>query len=237
VGFAFDYVTNDIWSSSDGVSWEVSEPADPSQRWSARERIGAVVFNNKLWVIGGNSYPSFGNTNVPSAAYNDVWNSSDGINWTQVTASADFIPRTNPAIFVYKNKMWVVGGKDNGGNYLNDVWTSEDGASWTQVSTTSSFTGRWGHQVVVNNDQLLLVGGENADGVSGDLWVSENDGVDWTKAGAGDVRALPASFKGRKEFSMFVEGGSVYIIGGLGVKDNNQAYTYTNDVWKGTFHD
>jgi hypothetical protein len=236
VGFAFDDVTNKVWSSSDGAAWDVSEPADPSERWSKRERIGAVVFNDKLWVIGGNPYPSFGNTNAPSAAYNDVWSSSDGTAWTQVTASADFIPRTNPAVFVYKDKIWVVGGKDNGGNYLNDVWTSEDGASWTQVTTNSSFTGRWGHQVVVDNNQLLLVGGENADGVSSDLWVSENDGVDWTKAPSGDSRALPTSFKGRKEFSMFTDGGSVYIIGGLGVKDDNSNYTYTNDVWKGTFH-
>ena len=35
---------------------------------------------------------------------------------------------------------------------------------------------------------------------------------------------------------MFTDGGSVYIIGGLGVKDDNSNYTYTNDVWKGTFH-
>lgn len=236
VGFAFDDVTNKVWSSADGITWEVSSPATATDRWSKRERIGAVVFNNKLWVIGGNSYPAFGNTNSPGTAYNDVWNSSDGTTWTQVNANPSFVARTNPAVFVYKDKIWIAGGKDNGGNYLNDVWNSSDGNNWTQVTTNSSFTGRLGHQVIVNNDELILVGGENADGVSNDVWVSENEGVDWKKADANDVRSLPSSFKGRKDFSMFVEGGSVYIIGGLGAKDANSRYTYTNDVWKGTFH-
>ncbi len=236
VGFAFDDVTNGVWSSSDGLSWTVSKPAVATDRWSKRERISTVVFNNKLWVIGGNGYPAFGNTNSPSAAYNDVWSSSDGTTWTIATANPGYIARTNPAVFVYKNKIWVAGGKDNGGNLLNDVWNSADGNAWTQVTTTTAFTGRWGHQIVADNNQLILVGGEEATGVSSDAWVSENDGVAWTKIAQGDVRALPASFKGRRDFSMFVNSGSVYIIGGLGVKDANSKYTYTNDVWKGTFH-
>ena len=236
VGFAFDDVTNKVWSSADGITWAASEPAAAADRWSKRERIGAVVFNNKLWVIGGNGYPAFGNTNSPAAAYNDVWSSSDGTTWTVATAAAAFNARTNPAVFVYKNKMWVAGGKDNGGNLLSDVWNSSDGITWTQVATNSTFTGRWGHQVVAVNDQLILVGGEGANGVSNEIWVSENDGADWAKAAAGDVRALPDAFKARKEFSMFVNDGSVYILGGLGAKDANSRYTYTNDVWKGTFH-
>ncbi|MBS1736362.1 MAG: hypothetical protein JSS98_07085 [Bacteroidetes bacterium] len=237
VGFAFDDVSNGVWSSSDGLAWTVSVPAVATDRWSKRERIGAVVFNNKLFVIGGNGYPAFGNTNSPSAAYNDVWSSSDGTTWTVVNANPAFLARTNPAVFVYKNKIWLAGGKDNGGNLLNDVWNSADGNSWTKVTTTSSFTGRWGHQIIADNNQLVLVGGEDATGVSSDVWVSENDGVAWTKITTGDVRALPANFKGRRDFSMVVQNGSVYIIGGLGAKDAGTGnYTFTNDVWKGTFH-
>lgn len=235
VGFEFDDVTNKVWSSSDGLQWTADQPADPAERWSKRERIGAVVFNNKLWVIGGNTYPSFGNTNAPGAAFNDVWSSSDGTNWTQVTASAAFIARTNPAVFVYDNKMWIAGGKDNGGNYLNEVWNSADGNTWTQVSVNTPFTGRIAPQVVIHNDQMILVGGENADGAFGDMWVSENKGVDWTKVEAGNVMALPNNFKPRKDFNMFVKDGSIYIMGGLGTKDGTTfLYPSLVDVWKGT---
>ncbi len=234
VGFTFDDVTNKIWNSSDGINWSVA--AESTDRWVKRERTGALVFNDKLWVIGGNDYPIFGNTNTPSTAHNDVWSSADGATWTAATANAAFIARTNPAVFVYKDKMWVAGGKDNGGNLLNDVWNSTDGVTWTQVTTTSSFTGRWGHQIVANNNQLILVGGETADGVSSDVWASEDDGVSWSKLAQNDVRSLPANFKGRRDFSMFVNNGSVYIVGGLGAKDTNTGiYSYTNDVWRGTF--
>ena len=236
VGFAFDDVTNEAWSSSDGVAWTGSIPANATDRWSKRERIGAVAFNSKLWVIGGNPYPAFGNTNMPSAAYNDVWSSSDGTTWTVANANPTFIARTEPAVFVYNSKIWIVGGKDNGGNYLNDVWNSPDGSNWTQVTTDTIFTGRSGHQVVVNNNELILLGGENASGVLSDMWVSNNGGVDWGLISASDVRSLPANFKGRKDFGMFVNNGAIYIMGGLGVKDANGNYTYTNDVWKGQFH-
>lgn len=235
VGFEFDDVTNKVWSSSDGLQWTANQPANTSERWTKRERIGAVVFNNKIWVIGGNAYPPFGNTNSPGTAFNDVWNSSDGINWTQVTASAPFIARTNPAVFVYDNKMWIVGGRDNGGKYLNEVWNSVDGNTWTQVSVNTPFTERVSPQVVIHNNQMILVGGEGANGTLGDMWVSENKGVDWTKVEAGNVMALPNNFKPRKDFNMFVKNGSIYILGGLGTKDvTTFLYPSLTDVWKGT---
>jgi hypothetical protein len=234
VGFAFDDVTNKVWSSTDGITWEASAPAAATERWSKRERAGVLVFNDKLWVIGGNPYPAFGNTNAPSPAYNDVWNSADGTTWTSINANPAFIARTEPAVFVFNNKMWIAGGKDNSGNYLNDLWNSADGVTWTQVTTSNSFTPRTGHQVVVNNDKLFLLGGEDANGILGDLWASE-DGINWTAVEAGDVRALPSNFKGRKDFSMFVKDNAVYIMGGLGAKDANNRYTFTNDVWKGQF--
>ena len=231
-GFDWDDVTNKVLSSSDGISWTASVPAAPTDRWSKRERAGVLVFKNKLWVIGGNDYPSFGNTNSPGAAFNDVWSSTDGTNWIVANANPVFIPRTDPAVFVYDDKMWIAGGKDNGGNYLDEVWNSADGITWSQVTTNTKFTGRISPKVVAINNQLIMVGGENADGVLGDMWLSENKGVDWKKVESGDVRALPTSFKARKEFSMVVYKDAVYIIGGLGVKVDFK-YAIYSDVWKG----
>jgi hypothetical protein len=41
---------NDIWYSGDGVSWKktVKDPI-----WTGREDIGAVVFKDKIWLLGG----------------------------------------------------------------------------------------------------------------------------------------------------------------------------------------
>lgn len=234
VGFNFSAVTNKVWSSSDGVSWTVSAPADPADRWSIRERINSVVFNNKLWVIGGSGYPAFGNTNAIGTAYNDVWNTTDGTTWTKVTDAAAFLPRSNPSVFVYKDKIWLVGGIDNGKNYLNDVWTSTDGLTWTEVTTATVFTPRQGHRVVAHNDQLLLIGGETADNTLADLWVSEDDGVNWTKIEAGDVRALPGNFPGRANFNAFVNENVIWVMGGLArVTGTTNQYVIVSDIWKG----
>lgn len=230
-GFDFSKVTNKVWSSSDGLTWTVTEPAVATDRWSIRERINAVVFNGKLWVIGGSGYPAFGNTNSNGTAYNDVWNTTDGTTWTKVTDAAQFIPRCNPSVFVYKDKIWLVGGIDNGRNYLNDVWTSADGVTWTEVTTTTAFTARQGHKVIVHNDQMLLIGGETAEGTQADLWVSEDDGVNWTKIEAGDVRAVPGNFPARAYFSAFVNDNVIWMFGGR-AKDGTQ-YTNVAEIWKG----
>lgn len=227
----FSAVTNKVWSSADGLTWTVSAPASPTSRWSIRERINAVVHQDKLWVIGGSGYPAFGNTNSNGVAYNDVWNTTDGASWTSINATAAFIARCNPSVFVYKDKIWLIGGIDNGKNYLNDVWNTTDGVTWTQVTTQTAFTPRQGHRVVVHNNQLLLIGGETAEGAQADLWASEDDGVNWTKIETGDPRALPGNFPARIHFSAFVNNNTIWLMGGL-TKNGNQ-YTITSDIWKG----
>jgi hypothetical protein len=41
---------NDVWYSDDGINWKKTEK-DPL--WPGREDAGAVVFNNKIWILGG----------------------------------------------------------------------------------------------------------------------------------------------------------------------------------------
>jgi len=47
----------------------------------------------------------------------DVWYSTDGANWTQATASAEWSIRNYPGLEVFDSKMWIIGG-----NSTNDVW-------------------------------------------------------------------------------------------------------------------
>lgn len=231
IGMNFDFVTNEVWSSADGTNW-TGDTTTLKPRWSPRERINAVVFDGKLWVIGGNGYPAFGTSlGVP---YNDVWSSSDGSNWTEVTTSPGFTARTLPSVFVYKGKIWVTGGMDNNKKYLNDVWNSSDGVTWTKVNVTGPFTARSGHKTVEYHNELFMIGGENADGVLSDMWVSDDDGITWKKIEKSDQRALPANFKARTDFSLFVQDNSIWIIGGRGTKSGFDKYVPLTDVWKGT---
>jgi hypothetical protein len=70
------------------------------------------VFNGQIWVLGGwgGSY------------FNDVWSSSDGTNWTQVTPVASWGARSQFPAVVFNGQIWVLGGYNGG--ILNDVWSS-----------------------------------------------------------------------------------------------------------------
>jgi N-acetylneuraminic acid mutarotase len=236
-GLTFSAVTNKVWSSADGLTWTVSTPAVATDRWSIRERINAVVFKDKLWVIGGSAYPGFGNTNSLGTAYNDVWNTENGETWTNITTAAQFPPRKDPAVIVYKEKIWVFGGIDNGNVHLNDIWNSADGITWTKVTQVNAMPIRRGHQVIVHRNQLLLIGGETRISptevtAQNDLWVSEDDGVNWTKVIEGDPRALPAQFPTRMNFNAFVNNNVIWVLGGTSRSATN-TYSIVNEIWKG----
>ena len=68
-----------------------------------------------MWVIGG--------LTTGGVQHNDVWSSTDGITWTEVTDSAEWSVRELHQALVFGGKMWVVGGFDNV-TYKNDVWST-----------------------------------------------------------------------------------------------------------------
>jgi leucine-zipper-like transcriptional regulator 1 len=82
--------------------------------FGARMAQTSVVYDNKMWVIGG----------LGSGGYkNDVYYSTDGAAWTAATTSAAFTGRYGHSSVVYGNKMWVICGLDPG-MLKNDVWES-----------------------------------------------------------------------------------------------------------------
>ena len=90
-----------------------------------------------MWLIGG----------YDGALKNDIWNSSDGENWAQLTPGGTiFSVRFDYQALVFNNKMWVIAGHD--GAYKNDVWSSEDGISWNKEIENAAFDTRYGHQVI-----------------------------------------------------------------------------------------
>ena len=124
---------NDVWSSADGKEWKQETAAAP---WSPRAYHQAVVHDGKIWVMGGGNY-------VPKYhALNDVWCSSDGVNWEQVTENAPWNPRLWFSSVVYRDRMWVLGGwSNNPSKNWGDVWYSRDGKEWTQLQSKVDLEG------------------------------------------------------------------------------------------------
>ena len=154
---------NDVWSSSDGTNWTQATASAP---WTARSAHTSVVFDNQIWVIGGEYWQG-----VKSDYQNDVWCSSDGINWTQATAAAPWSARSSQTSVVFDGKIWVMGGVGSNQSLTNDVWYSSDEIDWTQATASAQWSGRENHTSVVFDDKIWALGGY--DGAhKRDVWYS-----------------------------------------------------------------
>jgi len=153
---------NDVWYSSDGETWTQATSSAP---WSARSYNTSVVYNNKIWVIGG-----FRFYDVNFILFKDVWYSSDGINWTQATSSAPWSARAYHTSVVYDNKIWVMGGEVSSGNRWNDVWYSSNGINWTRATPVASWSGRAYHTSVVYDNNIWVMGGYVGSNRWNDVW-------------------------------------------------------------------
>lgn len=164
---------NDVWTSSNGENWSKVSPDHPSRtQFSPRDFHTTVVFDNKLWVIGGRG---------TGESKNDVWSSTDGISWSEETPNAQFSKRYGHTMVIFQNKLWVIGGKDES-VYMNDVWSSRDGITWKQETMAAGFSTRVNFGIVVFQDKLWGIGGISSGGiVKSDIW-SSSDGVNWTEA-------------------------------------------------------
>ena len=145
--------------------------------WIPSHKHSLFAFNNKIYLLGG--------IDNSTTYMNDVWSSSDGKTWTQITDNATCPKRYGHAATVFNKKIWVMGG-DNG-TTLNDVWYSSDdnASSWTQASTTGTmWSARSGHTVSVFDGKLWVAGGNGASGTL-NSW-SSSDGCAWTKVAVKD---------------------------------------------------
>jgi hypothetical protein len=147
-----DSYFNGIEKSSDGLNWQWVAPV---WQWEGRAWHACVVFDDRMWVLGGY------NGDAPQQPYlNDVWSSSNGMNWVQESASAPWSPRAHHGCVVHDGKLWVLGGQGADGEYLADVWYSSNGVDWTLQTEAAPWGSRRRHGVVSFNDELLVIGGE-----------------------------------------------------------------------------
>ncbi|MCC6442221.1 MAG: hypothetical protein IT210_02065 [Armatimonadetes bacterium] len=207
---------SDVWSSADGVHWDRAVEKVP---WGPRALHYTVTFQDKIWVMGGQTLPQFGP--AEEAFYNDVWRSSDGIQWKRVLEKAPWSPRGMiGGSAVFKGRMWILGGGtyDTPGqpyrNFYNDVWSSADGVHWQRHLEKAPWHPRQYHDVAVFDGKMWVLEGWNQSNRA-DVWWSA-DGVRWH-----EVPGTP--WPPRHASSLFAYRNALWVVAG-----NNM----TPDVWK-----
>ncbi len=210
---------NDVWNSADGKTWTLVAK-DQQLPWAPRALHYTLVFRDKLWVIGGQTMPAF--AKADEVFYRDVWNTTDGVNWTQVEPREPFWSARGMigGSVVFKDRIWILGGgtydtpKTPTRNFYNDVWSSPDGVHWKQHTRAAPWAPRQYHDVAVFDDRMWVLEGY-AKANRNDVWYS-SDGVNWR-----ELTGTP--WKPRHAASVFVYAGSLWMVAG-----NNME----SDVWK-----
>jgi len=129
----------------------------------------SVVFNNKIWIIGGRNQTGF---------LNDIWTSENGIEWEkEITNNKLFTPRDNHEVFVFRDKIWVIGGRGSSG-YFNDIWSSSDGVNWKEEKNSNFPAKISTHSTVVFNNKIWVLGGYIETKLSNTIWYSK-DAINW----------------------------------------------------------
>jgi hypothetical protein len=158
----------DVWYSKDGVQWDCANPSAP---FGSRRAADVIVFGNSMWLLGG----STGGANTPPektyptiTTWNDVWRSTDGVNWQRVLEHAPWAPRMWLRAQVYLGRMWILGGFDNvNGANFGDVWHSIDGFTWNRLVTETTFSPRHELSTYADDTSMWVVAGNS--------WPTVND--------------------------------------------------------------
>jgi N-acetylneuraminic acid mutarotase len=218
---SFQAPPRDVWNSPDGKDWQLATAQAP---WKHSDLPMTVVFEDRMWFLGG-----WYNGRLPGhEASNEVWSSTDGANWDQVTAKAGWSPRIAAGTAVFNGKMWILGGTEDyyfgdQTSLKNDVWYSTDGKTWTLATEHAPWSPRAYHQVVVLGDKMYVLGGGNyvpEYRALNDVW-SSSDGIHWKQV-TGEAPWHP-----RIWFSAVAYRGRMWVLGGW---SNNPSQNW-GDVW------
>ncbi len=199
-----------------GAKWEQVLDVAP---WSPRYYYANLVYDDKIWVIGGYELIEEPDGEITRITKDDVWNSPDGITWTQVTDDLPMSERSGAEALVYNSEIWRMGGLGSDDIYYNDVWHSSDGITWTEATDYADWVGRRSFASLVFDDKIWVMAGRGySNQYFNDVWYS-SDGVYWTKA-------CDAPWCSREDPGVVVYDGKMWVTGGLDEWDK-----YYNDVW------
>lgn len=173
-----------------------------------------VAVGGTLYFIGGQDSAGTVRASVfwatPSTSTGDItaWNTA-----TQILPGS----RTDPAVAVWNNRIYVLGGKSNAGTYFANIYTSPDlsaggdiTTAWTSTGMTSFNVVRSGATAIAYANNLYIMGGYNGTNYLNDVQIAQISSTGtvgaWTYS-----TSLPEPIRQGDGFAV---NGYMYLIGG-----------------------
>ncbi|TMM58868.1 hypothetical protein FEE95_05400 [Maribacter algarum] len=209
--------SNTILNSSDGVKWNTVKTRSV---FYPRRGHSAVVFKNKIWVIGGTPNHNYGKHVNDMSFYNEVWSSSDGIEWEMMhqTWQGGYLQsRMDFGATVFKDEIWVFGGFSDNPTFSKAVQKSSDGINWQNVDANISCHDLIGNQAMVFDNKLWLIGGYTHLAWDDDIVIaSTSDGLNWEKYNTGIPKYI--------QHQLVTDNKKMYLLAGDYVAPNTSGY-------------
>ncbi len=190
-----------------GRTWEVLAEESNLPK---RVFYGATVFKGKIWIFGGT---------YESTDFDDVWSSSDGVNWQQAAEKMPWGKRSGLHAVVLNGRIFLIGE--------SDVWSSDNGVDWRietrRMAEQRVFVGAY--SVAVFDGKIWLVG-INRNNTFGSGVLCSADGKTW--------REMQAPWSPRGAVAVWVADGKLFMTGGKYSYVDGRGETkfvYSNDVW------
>jgi hypothetical protein len=169
-GFGFDGSTTpkkDSWYSTDGITWTLATSTLNFYDYpTGSTHFSCSVYDNKMWLYGKSGYT--------------VYNTSDGLSWTTVTASDSFPSSSWAEGTTFQNKLWVWSWVYDG-DWKIAAYNSTDGITWITATTSTGIPVDTtdGFRICKYDDKVWLVTGDVGISDPGiKIWRS-NDGITW----------------------------------------------------------
>lgn len=224
VSFVGNPFFNDVWKSCDaGKTWQNLGSAP----WKTRAGIAFAEFNGQMVVAGGCYGGSIGKSRK---FLNDVWASTDGQNWTQLTAEAPWEARSGARLVAFNDKLYLIAGEKGftPDTQFGDIWETSNGKDWALVTATPAWSKRSGHGVLVADGKLVVIAGWHDNKCLHDLWTSE-DAKTWDMV-SNSTWNCEADSCGKFDFwPVLTTSGELLTLGG------SNAYSTFGKLWADTW--
>jgi len=213
----------DVWSSSNGITWTQLNAA----AFSVRHSFSCIMD------VGGELLVTGGMTGHPAQYLSDVHRSSNGVGWSERTSRAEFGQRAQHAAVRMDSRVWVLGGATGNGfsHITNDVWsTTDNGITWTLHTSTPEWPARASFAVLGMQTEginvLYLLGGYGQDSTTyNDVWSS----TDWSEWRLNEGEKALGWWSVRHSFGHVYSATHSHLGGKIWVMSSG--LPGTNDVW------
>lgn len=212
-----------------------------------RVGMSMVAYNGYLYALGGTTDGTAANgrntvwiAKLGANGEPQLWHptDTDANNWVYWYSSVNTLPsaRSYSAIAAYKNRLYLVGGRDTAGSSINDVHVADfqpngDIGAWSTsgMQNLSTPTARFGHSVHIYNDAMYIIGGNNSGTLRNTVFYSKLSATgsmnSWVQTSS--FATARTSFGGTMTS---VWGAYIYLAGGCSALTSGFCSTIQSDV-------